>query len=62
MAIAATNRADFLDPALTRSGRFDAKIEFDLPDKNERKELFNYYLGKMARVQKNIDMEKATGD
>jgi len=43
----ATNRMDVLDPAVMRAGRFDRKIHFGLPDKNERREIFNYYFGKV---------------
>jgi len=42
--LAATNRPDILDPALTRSGRFDRKISVFLPGLTERKALFEYYL------------------
>ena len=45
--IAATNRADVLDPALTRSGRFDKKIIFDNPNKDERVDLFKLYTKKV---------------
>lgn len=47
MVIAATNLIESLDPALTRSGRFDKKIVFDLPTYNERIELFKSYLSKI---------------
>ena len=47
LVIAATNRIDSLDSALTRSGRFDRKIIFDKPNKNERREMFRLYLGKV---------------
>jgi AFG3 family protein len=46
MIIGATNRAKTLDGALTRSGRFDKKIYFDLPNIDEREQLFNLYLKK----------------
>jgi len=39
----ATNREDIIDPALLRSGRFDRKIHFGIPDANSRLELFKYY-------------------
>jgi ATP-dependent metalloprotease FtsH len=42
--IGATNMKDSLDPALLRSGRFDRNIVFDLPNLNERKELFELYM------------------
>ena len=44
LLFAATNLSKFLDPALLRSGRFDKKIFFDLPNKNERLKLFELYL------------------
>jgi len=47
MVIAATNLDELLDPALTRSGRFDKKIIFDLPTLEERVELFKMYLSKI---------------
>ncbi|MFZ5631738.1 MAG: ATP-binding protein [Bacillota bacterium] len=43
--IAATNRPDVLDEALTRPGRFDRKIEIPLPDAEAREKLFRLYLG-----------------
>jgi len=42
--LAATNRADILDKALLRAGRFDRQIHVDLPDVHERKEIFNVHL------------------
>lgn len=48
MVIAATNLEKLLDPALTRSGRFDKKITFDLPILEERIELFKLYLSKIT--------------
>ena len=42
--LAATNRADMLDSALLRAGRFDRQIHVDLPDLNERKEVFKVHL------------------
>ena len=44
MVFAATNRVKDLDPALLRSGRFDRKIYIDYPNKNERKEILEYYV------------------
>ena len=46
MVFAATNLVKDLDPALMRSGRFDKKIFFDPPNKDERVQLFNLYLNK----------------
>lgn len=42
--LAATNRADILDRALMRAGRFDRQIHVELPDLNEREEIFNVHL------------------
>ncbi|HEX9824671.1 MAG TPA: AAA family ATPase [Actinomycetota bacterium] len=44
LLIAATNRADSLDPALLRPGRFDRRLYFDLPTKKGRRELIDYFL------------------
>jgi len=46
--IAATNRPDILDPALLRSGRFDRKIEFPLPDHDGRIKILNIHSQKMS--------------
>jgi cell division protease FtsH len=53
--IAATNRVDILDPALLRAGRFDRQIMIDLPDLNERSEIFNVHL-KPLKVDPNTDL------
>jgi ATP-dependent metalloprotease FtsH len=53
--IGATNRGDLLDPALTRTGRFDRKIYFDLPELNDRRELFGGYLKKYKYRVDNLD-------
>ena len=44
IVVAATNRADVLDKALMRAGRFDRQIFVDLPDLNERREIFKVHL------------------
>ena len=44
LVLAATNRPDMLDPAVSRPGRFDEMIDIPLPDKNERKEIFEVHL------------------
>jgi cell division protease FtsH len=44
LVIAATNRAEVLDPALLRPGRFDRRLYFDLPDAAGRRELIDYFL------------------
>jgi ATP-dependent Zn protease len=48
LLIAATNRADSLDPALLRPGRFDRRLTFELPDKRGRRALIDHFLGKKA--------------
>lgn len=54
--LAATNRADILDKALLRAGRFDRQINVDLPDIKEREEIFKVHLKKLKLDPKlNID-------
>ncbi|MEO8609876.1 MAG: AAA family ATPase [Chloroflexota bacterium] len=48
LTIGATNRISALDPALLRPGRFDKKIRVEVPDMAGRREIFSYYLSKMA--------------
>jgi cell division protease FtsH len=48
LTIGATNRVGALDPALLRPGRFDKKIRVDVPDLAGRRDIFGYYLSKMA--------------
>jgi cell division protease FtsH len=48
LIIAATNRADNLDPALLRPGRFDRSIHFSLPSRHSRAEIARYYLSRVA--------------
>lgn len=48
LLIAATNRADNLDPALLRPGRFDRRLTFDLPDKAGRRELVDHFLARKS--------------
>lgn len=48
LIIAATNRADSLDPALLRPGRFDRRLTFDLPDKRGRREIIDHFLDRKA--------------
>ena len=54
--LAATNRADVLDNALTRAGRFDRQIFVDMPDLNERQEIFAVHL-KPLKLEKDLDVE-----
>lgn len=56
IVIAATNRADVLDKALMRAGRFDRQIYVDLPDLNERKEIFKVHL-KPLKSTKTLDVD-----
>jgi len=54
--LAATNRADVLDSALMRAGRFDRQIYVDMPDLNERKEIFEVHL-KPIKVSTDINVD-----
>ena len=54
--LAATNRADVLDGALMRAGRFDRQIYVDMPDLNERKEIFEVHL-KPLKLENNLDVD-----
>ena len=56
IVIAATNRADVLDKALMRAGRFDRQIYVDLPDVRERKEIFAVHL-KPIKTANNLDTD-----
>ena len=56
IVLAATNRADVLDKALMRAGRFDRQIYVDLPDLNERREIFKVHLKPLKSV-KTLDVE-----
>ncbi len=55
--LAATNRSDVLDPALLRAGRFDRQINVDLPDLNEREEIFKVHL-KPIKIGEGFDIAK----
>ena len=54
--LAATNRADMLDKALLRAGRFDRQITVDLPDLTERKEIFQVHLRKV-KIDETVDID-----
>jgi len=56
IVIAATNRADVLDKALVRAGRFDRQIYVDLPDRNERKEIFEVHV-KPLKMDDDVDLD-----
>jgi len=57
IVIGATNRADVLDKALMRAGRFDRQIYVDLPDLNERREIFEVHLKPLKRVADELDTD-----
>ena len=54
--LAATNRADVLDSALLRAGRFDRQIHVELPDLQERKDIFGVHL-RNIKLSKNVDVD-----
>lgn len=54
--LAATNRADILDRALLRAGRFDRQIHVELPDLEERKAIFKVHLKPLKKINKNVDL------
>ena len=56
IVMAATNRADILDKALMRAGRFDRSIYVDLPELHERRQIFDVHLSKI-KLEPNIDRE-----
>ena len=57
IVLAATNRADILDKALMRAGRFDRQIRVELPDLNERKEIFEVHL-RNIKLADDFDLEQ----
>ncbi len=56
IVLAATNRVDILDKALLRAGRFDRQIYVDLPDLNDRKEIFMVHL-RNVKIAKDVDVD-----
>ena len=61
LLIAATNRGDSLDPALLRPGRFDRRLYFDLPTKQERRDLIDFFMDRKAhdeRLDEEPDRER----
>ncbi|MBR3504805.1 MAG: AAA family ATPase [Clostridia bacterium] len=61
IVLAATNRADTLDPALTRPGRFDAKIEIGLPDRRERLDILRLHCRKKPLAE-DVDLCRLAAD
>jgi cell division protease FtsH len=57
IVLAATNRADVLDKALMRAGRFDRQIHVDLPDIRERKEIFEVHLRPLTKIDQTLDVD-----
>ena len=55
--IMSTNRADTLDPALLRPGRLDRKIEFPLPDRRQKRLIFQTVTSKM-NLSTDVDLEQ----
>ena len=55
--LAATNRADILDRALMRAGRFDRQIQVELPDLNERMEIFKVHLRPLTKLAQDVSVE-----
>ncbi|MCJ7759363.1 MAG: ATP-dependent metallopeptidase FtsH/Yme1/Tma family protein, partial [Gillisia sp.] len=60
IVLAATNRADILDKALLRPGRFDRHIYLELPDKKEREEIFEVHL-RPLKLSEKVDVEELAG-
>ncbi len=56
IVLAATNRADMLDKALLRAGRFDRQINVDLPDLTERKAIFKVHI-RPLKIDKSLDID-----
>jgi ATP-dependent Zn protease len=61
LLIAATNRADVLDPALLRPGRFDRRLYFDVPTKSGRRDLIDFFLDRKAHHAQLDDDEVRDG-
>jgi cell division protease FtsH len=56
IVLAATNRADVLDPALLRPGRFDRRVNIDLPDRKDREAILKVHFAKKP-LAKNVDLD-----
>jgi len=57
IVLAATNRADILDPALLRPGRFDRQVEVNLPDRKDREQIVKIYLNKV-KIDKSRSIDE----
>jgi cell division protease FtsH len=60
IVLAATNRADVLDPALLRPGRFDRRVNIGLPDRQDREAILNIHFAKKP-LAKNVDLNALAG-
>ncbi len=60
IVIAATNRADVLDPALLRPGRFDRRVNIDLPDRKDREAILKVHFAKKP-LAKSVDLDALAG-
>src|SRR5690606_31826933 len=60
IVLAATNRADVLDPALLRPGRFDRRVNIGLPDRKDRAEILKKHFDKKP-LEKNVDLDVLAG-
>src|SRR3569832_1000097 len=56
IVLAATNRADVLDPALLRPGRFDRRVNIDLPERKDREAILKVHFTKKP-LAKNVDLD-----
>lgn len=61
IVVAATNRADLLDSAILRPGRFDRQVKVDLPDKEGRRHILNIH-AKGKPLSREVDLDKVAGD
>ena len=60
IVMAATNRAEILDPALVRAGRFDRTITLDLPDRAARRKILEVHIGR-KRIGPDVDLDSVAG-
>lgn len=61
MVLASTNRADVLDRALQRPGRFDRHITIDAPALTDREEIFELYLKKVDNPNRHVHVRRGVG-